>query len=111
MIYLYKKIRFIILILILFCSVGLQGQSEETHHFINVWGAGGYANLFNSVPYTRAIGGPGALVGFGYELNYKRFVFNFGLEFDYKYVNIGRDDFRMDVDMIDTEGDDMVFHY
>ena len=103
MMYLTKKIRLYALLIALLSTCALQAQNAETHHFINVWGAGGYATLLNDVPYTRAVGGPGALVGFGYELNYKRFVFNFGVEFDYKYVNISRDDFRMDVDMIDTE--------
>ena len=109
--YLYKNIRTLLFILFFVTSSALVAQTQETHHYINVWGAGGYATIFNDVPYTKASGGPGALVGFGYELSHKRFLFSFGAEFDYKYVSMSRNDFRLSVDAIDTEGDPLLFHY
>ena len=57
-------------------------MAAQPRHYITLWGAGGYSTLFNEVPYTRSVGGPGALVGFGYELTQKNFLFTFGVEFD-----------------------------
>lgn len=59
-------------------------------HFIDAWVGGGYSGLLNKyqggqtygVNLTpKFMGGGGALIGFGYEYHYKRFMLNVGPEF------------------------------
>lgn len=66
----------------------IQGQNpvaakSSVRHFLNVGGQGGFSFLGdNSDLTTTNIGGTGGAF-FQYELNYRRFIFNIGIEGDY----------------------------
>lgn len=83
----------------------------QVNNYLMAWGAVGYSSFIHNVPYTTPLGGGGGLLGFGYELNYKKFIMNFGAEFDFKNSTTLRNKFQMDVDMHDTEGEEFVFTY
>lgn len=90
---------------------GLLKIGDERHHYLTFSGALGYANVLQNVPYTNSRGGAGGLLGFSYERHNGNFVYSLGAEFDYKLVNIARNDFNVVVGMIDTEGDYLNYTY
>lgn len=62
-------------------------QARDIHHSLGVWGYAGYSALFQKYPTTlnfsnNLVGGIGGGVGLGYQLLYKHFLFNTGLEFE-----------------------------
>ncbi|MBQ8101023.1 MAG: OmpA family protein [Paludibacteraceae bacterium] len=63
-----------------------QAASRDISHAIGVWGQAGYSSLFqnfNSTDFSaRSIGGFGGGAGLGYQLRYRHFLLNTGLEFE-----------------------------
>lgn len=68
-------------------------KNSQVVHLIDMWGGAGYSGMVNAyneqaaAPYydgqmnTKFIGGGGGLIGVGYEMRYKKFMFNVGPEF------------------------------
>lgn len=62
-------------------------NQRDIHHAIGVWGYAGYSSLFQNVgsnDFTaKSIGGAGGGVGIGYQMQYKHFLLNTGLEYEH----------------------------
>ena len=96
---------------------------DPTRHYINVWGKGGYAAMFDNLSkYGKSydgtgeyalsdkslIGGGGAGLGLGYELEYNVFRLNAGLEFTW-LNSTSVYSFRQDRNMLSPY--EMTYHY
>ncbi|MDR0829062.1 MAG: hypothetical protein LBN95_02995 [Prevotellaceae bacterium] len=78
-------IKIAMVALLIINSLAAQGQAYNNKYYLSFWGAGGYASILHrEIPYVQAQGGPGALLGVGFEYNHNRFVITFGAEFDWK---------------------------
>ncbi len=109
---LFSKITAVIaVVLMTIAAPAAKAQLNYPDNFLCAWGGLGYANLFHQAPYVTSLGGPGALLGVGYEVKKKNFIFNVGFEFDWKNTFSKREDFIVDVNMTDTEGEDFVYSY
>ena len=91
----------------------LSGYSQKnlTEHFIAAWAAPGYANMIHDVEKATPLGGGGGLIGLGYEFNYGHFILQVGGEFDIKHVQNNLKPFQREINMYDTEGDEVIFNY
>jgi hypothetical protein len=80
-----KLIKIAITTLLIISSLSAQGQVFNNKYYLSFWGAGGYASILHrDIPYVKAVGGAGGLLGVGFEYNHKRFVITLGAEFDFK---------------------------
>lgn len=62
-------------------------QTRDIHHYVGVWGFAGYSALFQKFDtqlnfVNKTVGGFGGGAGVGYQMLYKHFLFNAGLEFE-----------------------------
>lgn len=81
-------------------------------HYLTLSMGGGYAGLLSNTDYTADfIGGGGAHVGLGYEYCYRGFWLSLGIDGQYLSSRIDPMLAVDDVNAIDTEGDECVFHY
>ncbi len=101
----------IITLLTFTISQSVHSQRIQTRHSIAVWAASGYANMIHDVELALPYGGIGGLMGLGYEFNHGLFILKTGGEFDFKHVQNNLKPFRVEADMYDTEGDEVLFHY
>ena len=96
-----NRLQYIALLLALLIAVPAMPASKKKKgkntdlHFVSMWGGAGYSGLVNSfstvnfdagngTPNTfdpRFVGGGGGLLGAGYEMHHKRFMFRIGPEF------------------------------
>lgn len=58
-----------------------KSSNSKVVHNVSAWGGGGYSGLVNGCDNNKFVGGGGGLIGFGYELRDKRFMFTTGPEF------------------------------
>ena len=86
-----------ILYFIIFLTTSLTAQNNQAVHSFNIWGQGGYSNLFIKNNEVSNLGGFGGIVGLGYGYKYNHFILEVGLEFDYKRSLSKYSDFRMQV--------------
>lgn len=61
----------------------------------------GYAAMLNNTPDARMIGGYGLGLGLNYELRYKRFLFNTGIDFDFLNSTTRLNDFSIQRPMLE----------
>lgn len=80
-------------------------------HNIVIWGSAGSTKLNTNSEFIRSFGGGGIGGGLGYEVQKNNFIFHLGGEFVFGNSSMEIDDFQIDVDLIDTEGDRYVGHY
>ncbi|GHT35147.1 hypothetical protein FACS189434_12500 [Bacteroidia bacterium] len=82
----------------IFFTASLTAQNNKAIHSFNVWGQGGYSNLFikNSEVVSNR-GGFGGILGLGYGYKSNHFILEIGMEFDYKSSLSKYSDFGMQV--------------
>ena len=80
---------------IIFLTTSLTAQNAV--HSFNIWGQGGYSNLFIRNSEVSNRGGFGGIIGLGYGYKKNHFISEVGLEFDYKSSLAKHGDFRMQV--------------
>lgn len=99
-----------------------KAAQDPTRHYINVWGKGGYAAMFDNLsrygnsfstdPFATSqrslTGGGGAGIGLGYELEYNALRFNTGIEFNF-LNSTSTYAFRQDRPMLQPY--QMTYHY
>ena len=83
--------------IIFFVAITAQSQKNKTVHSFNIWGQGGYCNLFVKYDCVRNRGGDGYIFGLGYGLQKNHFILETGIEFDYKRSLSKYDDCEMQV--------------
>jgi len=86
-----------LLLLTVFITTSLAAQNIQAVHSFNLWGQGGYSNLFIKNSEVVSNIGYGGIFGLGYGYKYNHFILEIGLEFDYKYALLKYSDFRMQV--------------
>lgn len=64
-------------------------------HRIGISPKTGYAAILNNTPDSRLLGGYGIGLGINYELRYKRFLFNTGIDFDFLNSTTRLNDFSV----------------
>lgn len=69
----------IILIILLF-TLYIQSYSQERTNNLLLWGMAGYSEMTTGAESLRSEGKLGAGIGVGYELNYRKLLFNTGVE-------------------------------
>ena len=73
------------LYIIFFLALTLTAQSQNNAvHSFNIWGQGGYSNIFVKFYGVTNKGGVGGIFGLGYGFRYSNFILETGFEFDYK---------------------------
>lgn len=77
------KRTFFYIIFFFASTLTIHSQTEIIHSF-NIWGQGGYSNLFVKSDGTTNKGGIGGILGLGYGYKYNHFILEVGFEFDYK---------------------------
>jgi hypothetical protein len=100
-------IKTLVVTVLILVAVGVTAQK----HYVKVWGGVGYANFLTNAENLTPWGGGGGLLGLGYEIALNRFLLSIGGELDFKTTFIRRDPFKIELDMIDTEGDPLVYTY
>lgn len=70
-------------------------QKTVPVHRIGISPKIGYAAILNNTPDSRLLGGYGIGLGLNYELRYKRFLFNTGLDFDFLNSTTRLNDFSV----------------
>lgn len=76
----------------------MPAQNIKAVHSFNIWGQGGYSNLFiKNSEVVSNLGGAGGIIGFGYGYKNNHFILEVGLEFDYKSSLSKYNDYRMQV--------------
>ncbi|MDR3326591.1 MAG: hypothetical protein LBT04_00390 [Prevotellaceae bacterium] len=136
-----QKTKFIGVSLIVafsFFSVSSSYAQYLNKYYLSFWGAVGYANLLHAdigsaelgLPNIyKSIGGPGGLLGLGFEFQHRKFLLSVGAEFDFKNSTHKIDRLRVELGeivigangkhyvnveqggMIDKEGDPFVMRY
>ena len=81
----------------------LSGFSQSMNNIV-LWGSGGYNSFMTSSENVFTKGNMGFDAGIGYELHYKRLLFQTGAEFGYYNARLGLNDFIQRRDLVDTEG-------
>jgi hypothetical protein len=101
-----KKHAVLPLIVILsVCTIfPLASQPSVNSNSFLIWGSGGYSKISNNVPATTAIGNAGMAIGAGYELHFKNFLIQTGVEVSYYTSKMSLIDTLLVMPMIDTEG-------
>lgn len=103
-------------------------------HFVNFWGGAGYSGLVNNYakqnPFSfntvindaemasKFLGGGGGMLGAGYELHHKKFIFTTGPEFrlltsrdNFAFTNADGEKVPVNVLQPDYSGENMILHY
>lgn len=65
-----------------------RAATRDIHHYLGFWGYAGYSSLFQkfdaTAPFsTKAVGGFGGGAGIGYQLKYRHFLLNTGVEYEH----------------------------
>ncbi len=117
--------RLLVSVLLLLVTAGMvwgapqkrksKSKNEKDYaHYVTVWGGAGYGSLYHNAPDWKALGGPGAEIGVGYEYDKKNFIFHTGLEMQYiMSISRLRNSFRENVDFLYTPLPDytLAYHY
>ena len=104
-----KKYKLIISIILI--NLISQHALSQSMHNVLLWGSGGYSSLLTDVPELSSKGGPGFGIGGGYELHYKHFIMQTGVEFTYLRPCNELQNFVHDINLLDSERDEYVGHY
>ena len=97
------------LILSVFCSVLIEGACAQVQNFAFAGADVGYAALLDNKKAAQPAFGAGASINIGYELQYRKLLFDVGLTGRFaRSVNTISDDYLY-LRMLDTEGDE--FNY
>lgn len=80
---------------------------------IIVWGGAGYGSLCHTVSGWKAVGGPGAEIGVGFEYDKRNWILYTGVEMQYiMSVSRARDPFRVDAEFLYTPASSpLYYHY
>ena len=104
--------RSIITIIGLLISIPmLYAWGRKDHNYFMAWASGGYSQLVHNIEPARDYGSIGGAVGLGYEYHYNDFIFSTGLEFMLYNSRSKLDNYKIDRDVLDSEGYEVVYKY
>ncbi len=95
-------------------------NKRDIHHSLGVWGYMGYSALFQNMSdndfVSKTVGGFGGGVGLGYQLQYKHFLFNAGLEYEHynslsRFSGANNQDFSQTFKMLPYETMEYTYHF
>ena len=84
--------------------------NPEFYHFVSLDGALGYSSLLNNSDSVAPGSGVSIHAGAGYRLFYNNFLFATGVEMHYLYNQYSMNGAKLDLKMLDTEGDPFIYH-
>ena len=93
-----------------------RATAANVRNFLGFWVAGGYSTMLDDIKDIHNEFGGAAEVGFNYELQKRRFLFNVGVGYTYQNTGINVPDFSysqgtFEDPLYDSQGDALVYNY